>query len=74
MKPAYRILDIGFNVAVAHLAEKTARGFRVADIAPHAAHRCSDFDYQSCKARRCPSSTAYRPDRAKAIQEAGRLQ
>lgn len=37
MKPAYRILDIGFNVAVAHLADKTARSFRVADIAPHAA-------------------------------------
>ena len=35
MKPAYRILDIGFNVAVAHLADKTARSFRVADIAPH---------------------------------------
>lgn len=27
MKPAYRILDIGFNVAVAHLADKTARSF-----------------------------------------------
>lgn len=36
MKPANRILEIGFNVAVAHLADKTARSFRVADIAPHA--------------------------------------
>jgi topoisomerase IA-like protein len=35
MKPAYQILDIGFNVAVAHLADKTARGLRGADIALH---------------------------------------
>ncbi|KAF0207151.1 MAG: hypothetical protein FD139_3567 [Methylocystaceae bacterium] len=35
MKPAFRLLDIGFNVAVAHLADKTARGLRGADIALH---------------------------------------
>lgn len=34
MEPAYRILDIELNVAVVHLADKTARGFRVAEMAP----------------------------------------
>lgn len=34
MESAYRILDIEFNAAVAHLADKTARGVRIADIAP----------------------------------------
>jgi hypothetical protein len=34
MESTYRILDIEFNAAVAHLADKTARGFRVAEVAP----------------------------------------